>query len=107
MASEREQLWRRRIEDQRVSGLTIRDFCHRHELREPSFYFWRRTLADRDRAAAESVKPTFVPVEVALPLRPTAAVEVHLPGGVRVSVAAGCEAALLAMVLATLAARSC
>jgi transposase len=107
MASEREQLWRRRIDEQRTSGLTIRAFCHRHELREPSFYFWRRTLADRDRTAADSVKPAFVPVKVALPSRPASAVEVQLPDGVRVSVAAGCEAALLAMVLAALAARPC
>lgn len=107
MASEREQLWRRRIEEQRASGLTIRAFCLRHKLREPSFYFWRRTLADRDRVAAESIKPAFVPVAVTLPPQPAAAVEVQLPSGVRVSVAARCEAGLLAMVLAALAARPC
>jgi transposase-like protein len=107
MASEREHLWRRRLDEQRTSGLTVRAFCVRHQLCEPSFYYWRRTVAERDRAAAESVEPAFVPVAVTPPRPPVAALEVHLPGGVRVSVAAGCEAGLLAMVLAAVAARPC
>jgi transposase-like protein len=30
------------------SGLSIRAFCRKHNLAEPSFYAWRRTLAERD-----------------------------------------------------------
>lgn len=107
MASEREQLWRQRVEEQRISGLTVRAFCQRHQLREPSFYFWRRTLADRDRPAASPVEPAFVPVEVTPSPRPAAVVEVHLPNGTRVSVTPGCEASHFAMVLAVLEGRPC
>lgn len=109
MSSAREQLWRQRVEEQRASGLTIRGYCERHQLREPSFYFWRRTLAERVRAAAAPAGPAFVPVEVPAPpsLASVAAVEVHLPNGVRVSVMPGCAASHLTMVLAVLEGRSC
>jgi transposase-like protein len=43
----------------RRSGQTARAFCAEHDLSEPSFYAWRRTLAERD---AEAVH--FVPVQV-------------------------------------------
>jgi transposase len=29
------------------SDLCVRDFCHRHRLKEPCFYAWRRTLSKR------------------------------------------------------------
>jgi len=111
MASEREHLWRRRVVEQRTSGLTVRAFCQRHELREPSFYFWRRTLAERDRAGSLPAEPVFVAVAVPpVPppaVGPAAVVEVHLPCGVRVSVTPGCAAGHLAMVLAVLEGRPC
>jgi hypothetical protein len=43
----------------RSSGLSVRAFCRSHGLSEPSFYSWRRVLAQR--AAAP---PAFVPVQV-------------------------------------------
>jgi len=109
MASEREQLWRLRVVEQRASGLTVRAFCQRHALREPSFYFWRRTLAERDRANSRPAEPAFVAVETpaVASLLPTAMIEVHLPNGTRVSVPPGCEASHLAMVFAVLEGRPC
>jgi hypothetical protein len=41
------------------SDLSVRVFCAQHQLSEPSFYGWRRKLAQRD---AEAVP--FVPVRV-------------------------------------------
>lgn len=50
----KQELWRRRVEDQARSGLTIREFCRREGLSEPGFYGWRRELARRDAVASES-----------------------------------------------------
>lgn len=107
MASERQQLWRQRVQEQRASGLTVRAFCLRHQLREPSFYFWRRTLAERDRADSRPAEPAFVAVEMSAAPSPAAVVEVHLPSGVRVCVMAGCGATQFAMVLGVLEGRPC
>jgi transposase-like protein len=48
--------WRQLVQQWRRSGLTIRAFCERHGLSEPSFYSWRRRIeaeADGDSAAAD------------------------------------------------------
>ncbi|MBM4020362.1 MAG: transposase, partial [Planctomycetes bacterium] len=36
------------VRRQGQSGLTVRAFCRKYELRETAFYFWRRELAERD-----------------------------------------------------------
>ena len=46
---EKEAFWRRMIERQRASGLTIRGFCAAEGLSEPSFHGWKRTIAARDQ----------------------------------------------------------
>ena len=43
----KERSWRRLLQQWRRSGMTIRDFCAEHEVSEPSFFAWRRTIADR------------------------------------------------------------
>jgi hypothetical protein len=50
----KQELWRKRVEDQARSGLTIREFCRREGLSEPGFYGWRRELVRRDAAASQS-----------------------------------------------------
>lgn len=45
----KERLWRRLVRLWRRSGRTVREFCAEHQVSEPSFYAWRRTLAERDR----------------------------------------------------------
>jgi hypothetical protein len=53
--------------------LAVREFCRREQLVEPTFYAWRRTIAERDRGlnahAAEAIAaqpaPAFVPIVVA------------------------------------------
>lgn len=46
---QREVRWRRSLAEQAGSGLSIRKFCRHQKLTEASFYFWRRTIAERDR----------------------------------------------------------
>ena len=55
----KERFWRRMVRLWRRSDLTIRAFCQLHDLAEPSFYAWRRTLDDREATA-----PAFVPVQL-------------------------------------------
>lgn len=44
----REAFWRGIVTGQPASGLSIRQWCERHEVSPPSFYVWRRELARRD-----------------------------------------------------------
>jgi hypothetical protein len=64
------QLWKN-------SSLTVRAFCARHYLTQPSFYAWRRELQQRD------VATTFVPVQVEPDDQsaPATPIEVVLVGG--------------------------
>ena len=95
-----ERRWRERMAQFARSGLSIRAFCARHRISEPSFYAWRRELAERDRSSAADAAPTFVPVTVV----PSAAIEVSLPGGVTVRVPAGSDEVLAVRLVAALAA---
>lgn len=87
----REAFWREALARQRQSGRNVRQWCAGERLPETAFYFWRRTIAQRDQDAAganvpvrqcspravrqcspqavrrRSPEPMFVPVTVALP----------------------------------------
>ena len=57
--SSKERFWRRLVRQWCSSGLSIREFCTQHDISEPNFYAWRRTIGQRD---AEMTR--FVPVQV-------------------------------------------
>jgi transposase-like protein len=97
----KEQHWRRLIQLWKNSGLTVRVFCARHHLSQPSFYAWRRELQQRDAVAA------FVPVQVEtndqlarVTSIPT--IEVVLAGGQCVRVTPGFDSATLRQLLEVL-----
>ena len=46
-SEELEATWGERVSRQQVSGLSIREFCRREELKESAFYFWKRELKRR------------------------------------------------------------
>jgi hypothetical protein len=97
----KEQHWRRLIQLWKSSGLTVRAFCARHHITQPSFYAWRRELQARDAATV------FVPVQVETNdqlFRPTSvhAIEVVLAGGQCVRVTPGFDPATLRQLLAVL-----
>ena len=50
----KEQFWRCLLREWRRSELTIRDFCVEQHVSEPSFYAWRRLIAERDQGTARS-----------------------------------------------------
>jgi transposase-like protein len=94
----KEQQWRQRMEEWRASGLSVRAFCTRHGLSQPSFYAWRRELQRRD-----TEQPAFVPVRVVDEVVPARGVlEIVLANGRSVRVGPGFDAATLRQVVAVL-----
>jgi|SRR6185437_2291349 len=57
----REAFWRDAVARQRQSGLNVWRWCARERLPQTAFYFWRRTLAQRDRQAAVEGTPVRQP----------------------------------------------
>ena len=107
---QRERLWRQHLARQTGSGLTVREFCASYDLSESAFYFWRRTIAARDRAGRKSPErqPAFVPVTVVeAPGATDAPIDVRLRSGQRLRLRAGCDRRLLADLLALLEGRPC
>lgn len=105
-----ERRWRERMAGWRASGLSVREFCQRRGLTEPTFHYWRRELRMRDSAASTAAmssssssgkksRPAFVPLTV-LPTA-TLAVEVRCPSG-HVVLLPSCDATSLASLFAAL-----
>lgn len=95
-SGERERFWRKLVAGQPHSGLSIRDWCDRHGVSEPSFYFWRREQR-------RELSPQIVPVEVAPPVAGSRwDVEIELPGQIVVRVGPGCNPDLLRQALTVL-----
>lgn len=115
----KERFWRGCITRWRGSGLSVREFCRREALSEPSFYSWRRELARREQGQAvphrssrprlrRTPKPTaFVPVHILATRSNQAAVEIILPRGRRVRVRPGFDHVTLEAVLDLLERRPC
>ena len=89
---EKEQFWRLVLAEHATSGLSVRAFCQREAVSEPSFYFWRRELAARDISPdSHSSSTQFVPVRVVEAGLPRAGeerppseqsvIEIGMPGG--------------------------
>lgn len=119
----KERYWRRLLGQWRRSGMTGRDFCARHSLSEPSFYAWKREIAQRDHEVQTRTKattrvsgprrgrtpalPAFVPVTLDAPPSATDPLEVVLTRGRVVRVPAGFDADALRQLLAVLEEPSC
>ena len=66
-SAEKESFWRLALEEFGKSGLSIRAYCRREGLSEPSFYSWRRVLGRRDAAPGEGDQQSLVPVNAVNP----------------------------------------
>ena len=82
-------VWAERLARQRRSALSIAEFCRRERISPPSFYSWRRRLAQGER-------PEFVPLELSESLGSSAVgVQIELPGGAVVTLPAGASPELV------------
>ena len=97
----KEHRWRELLGRQASSGLSVREFCRAERLSEPSFYAWRRTLAEREGAKA----PSFVPVVVSDQPKSDASIVIELVGGHVLRLPVSTSAAWLAELVLTLEAR--
>jgi hypothetical protein len=95
---QREQLWRKGLSAWQASGLSVRQYCLRHELTETAFSFWRRELQRRDAPRVPSLLPEFVPVRVV----PAGTLKIRCPSGHVVHLPPA-DAATLRMLFAALA----
>jgi hypothetical protein len=100
-AEERENHWRRVVDRQEESGLSVLAFCRQEKLSAHSVYKWRRRFAGGPRVK-------FAMVKVSPEIRPpnaNAGLELVLPGGERVRIFGGVDATILRTVLAALRGR--
>ncbi len=86
--------WRKVIEQQRGSGLSIAAFCRRAQVPPASFYTWRRKLRDGVSFAEVKISPERA--------GETSGIELRLPGQRCVVVRPGFDRQTLLDVLATL-----
>ena len=101
--SERERFWRKLVEGQARSGVSVRDWCDQHGVSAPSYYFWRRELARRKEQQRGEASPQIVSVEVTPPVAGSHCdLEIELPGRILVRVNPGCNLDLLRQALALL-----
>lgn len=89
--------WRERFAEQQRSGTSIKQFCKERGLAEHSFYSWRKRLRVPD-----AVRFALVDRTLRAGATMDACVEVILPSGERLRIAAGADAATLRTVLAAL-----
>lgn len=112
---EKEQYWREVIDGWRRSGGSVRQWCLGRHISEPSFYSWRRVLAERDASAVKQkqggkatcrhITPAaMLPVEIVPPNNPqdSAPLEITLIDGTHLRVRTDCQAALLREALVAL-----
>jgi transposase-like protein len=95
-ARPRREVWGDILSEHKLSGLSVRAFCQRRGVSEPSLYYWRKRLSER-----QSVR--FALVETNVSQQPQKApVELILANGDRLQIATGVEAATLRTVLSVL-----
>lgn len=116
---DRENHWRGILCEQSASGLSVAAFCRRASISGPSFYAWKRKLAERDKTvqaprrtskvgAPQVTHPTsaqIVPVHIESS-RTTAPLRVFLPQGVCLEILGG-QTALVDVLSALSEARLC
>jgi transposase len=99
----KERQWRHWILRWQQSSMSVRAFCVRHDLSQPSFYAWRREIQQRDAAANTFMPVRVLPDRVPDQQRPrTDALEVVLADGRRLRVSPGFDPATLRHLLAIL-----
>ena len=80
--SSKQEVWRSRLRRFESSGMSVRRFCRRERVSAPTFYQWRRRLAEE---RGQEGAPLFVPVRVT----GSAAVEIRLPNGAHICMPPG------------------
>jgi transposase-like protein len=97
-ASSRIEYWREEVAQQERSGMSVKQFCETHGIKEQSFYVWRKRLREQMPmrfALVETTSGEGQPAE-------GAGLELVLTRGERLRISSGVDAALLRTVLEVL-----
>ena len=94
MSTSKPEYWRKLIAEQEGEGQKVRPFCRDHGITEPSFYYWRKRLRER-----ESVQFALVETGPTDTGSTTSAFELVLTSGERLLIGNEVDAATLRMVL--------
>jgi len=100
------ELWRVRIREAARSGLSIREFCRRRNLRECQFYWWQRKLKETRPAPALETRASFALVSEEAGAV-DAGLELVLGDGRRLRIRRGVDEETLRAVLAAMEPRGC
>ena len=104
-----ERFWRAAVRQWRGSGLSVRAYCEKYGLSEPSFYAWRRRLTDAAAATPPFVRVKVVPDVEVLPTMAAggaaSALELVLGDHRRLRIAPGFDEPTLRRLLALLEGR--
>jgi len=98
------RFWARHVEQYRLGGLTLREYCQRHGLKPSTFGRWRRRLCRDDTPITTPPAPVNI-VRVDLPTAPvanTGTLELVLGNGRCIRVAGDFDGATLTRLIATL-----
>lgn len=61
------KLWRKRIADQRASGLKVTEWCEKNNLTKHAYYYWRKRIESVDEGSSETTKmPVFAELKPTL-----------------------------------------
>ena len=92
----RRALWQRRLERFEAADLTVREFCQRERISQPSFYLWRKKLAGQQRKSpTDPVAPRLAEVElsgIAGTLAQNQEIVIRWPGGVEIGLGQNVDA---------------
>lgn len=93
---------RQHIDDWRKSGLSMSDYCRRHDLAVSTFSVWWQKRHDPSRL---KLKPLRIPAVSRQPSLPSTALEICLPGGIQIRLADARDVATFKTILEVI--RSC
>ena len=113
--SAKERIWLERIRHWQPSQLSVREYCRRRGLSEPSFYAWRHVLLQRGllangpapQAEPAPTTPAFLRVSVKADVPLSPAIELVLATGRILRIPAGFDAATLRQLLRLLEEPAC
>ena len=109
---EKERYWQRTIREAARSGMSIREFCRQHRLKESQFYWWQHKLkASRQERRLRGPSVNWNPASFALVSDEAGAtdagIELVLGDGRRLRIRQGVDEATLRAVLAALESPRC
>jgi transposase-like protein len=102
--SDQQQFWQMVLETFKTSTLSVRQFCKQEGLTEPTFYAWRKKLAENNESAKGQKKdlPSQSFIEVAMPREDASFLELILASGNSLRIPHGIESKTLTDVISAL-----